>query len=207
MIRDVVVQSQVCPVTWHESLLLWARCSGAEGTRGQGVSEWKTQEGVNRNTFQAPYILKDQPTAVSPVVTSLLLLGHEPFPSALPALKGIPFICRGSGPSIRADGHISTVVSSWLFFCYFKVCYGLTIETWSWPRAQKNVWNGLSGILTVAGCRSVLRCISVNPHCIRWLPISGTGNMAHELYILLIFGQSPSSWAFWNSVSEAAIRR
>jgi hypothetical protein len=133
------MKSQVCPVTWHESLLLWTRCCAAESTRGQRVErvgwvEWKTQEGVNRNTFQAPYILKEQPTAVSSVVTSLLLLGHEPFHSALAALKGIPFICRGSGPSIRKQMRaFPPLCCRDLFFCYSKVCYGLTIETWSWP--------------------------------------------------------------------------
>jgi len=54
--------------------------------------------------------------AVSCVVTSLLLPGHEPFPAALPTLKDVPFISRGSKPiHQQADGHISTVVSG-LFF-------------------------------------------------------------------------------------------
>jgi hypothetical protein len=75
-------------------------------------------------------MLKEQPTAVTSVVTSLLLLGHEPFPTGLQALKGTPspphhpLSTSEQMPAFPLPCRPMVII-----FCYFIVCYGLTIET------------------------------------------------------------------------------
>lgn len=133
------------------------------------------QEGVSWNTFQAPYLLKEQPTAVSSVVTSLLLLGHESFPSAPPALKGIPFICRGSGPSIRKQMVTFPPLCSDYFFVISRF-----VTDWPFRRedgrqrkeCKKCTWNGLA-LIVIIPCvlLSVLCWISVNPRLYKMVAV------------------------------------
>jgi hypothetical protein len=109
----IVLLSFVILVVVALSALLWpAEC----------LSWWVTSRNrkgsAGRNTFQAPCALNEQPTAVSAVVSSLLLLGHEPsVPFCLSSSQGRPFCLQRSQQPVhqKADVHISTVVSC-LFF-------------------------------------------------------------------------------------------
>ena len=93
----------------------------------------------NRKGHQAP---QEQPTAVSSVVTSLLLLEHEPIPSALLTLKGASFICRGSSPSIRKQ----MVTFPPLCRVYFLLFQGLLrIDHWNVKMADTTLLHEMAG--------------------------------------------------------------